>query len=1726
MNSSTTKPNRPTPIDAVFPIDRLIQTTLERLEVTSLEELAALDIHVVSKHKGIGSKKQELLAALILKARVAVNDASAGRDKRVGEPSKTGAAADIADSELLFVPSLLKPIFERAGCGTVSDLAGLQPQELESRGNWGVRKIGLLVALQGLYRHLATCESSIDNLLVESIVDSQLLPDPALGDMTVRQFVDASGDELQLRGRQRIDFEGLKRLLINPPTGSIRTEAPAYLAGFEHPQMDWRDVPLTVPKRVADFLDRFQLVTLLQLDQLASTGHFICPQSGKPLVALDQGQFGDTSLKHLRSALKKLAALGLDGYRRGVMCGLEQLPSPETNWRDMPLRISKRVSKFLDTFRLKTLKDLHTLAVRMQVRCPKTGNVLSAVGEKNFSALSLAELRKELLLLAGLGLDTYRYGESGKPGTAAELAVQVSKALQARAAEVFRLRCTGLTLEEAGERFGITRERIRQIEKRVVATSGRFRAAAEDILKPVDQALLSDCVVALNACVELSGAEQDWQFSMTAMIAGRNYALLDSESVSRFSSRQIEALDALVRDAIRNRKFVLDDGRVSLQQLVTSASDQQKWFVKEWAELVGAREESLTKRQLMSLIGTDWLRTHVRAQLVEAGANGLFFDQVDTSGVIATQAELVHVLGNDADVVADGRFRRPSDVYSKADEIVAIVRQAETPISATEIMQKSQRSWYQPVLVGRYLTVLHEIVTTDRGQYIHIDKLSLTVRDVVRIEAWGAELLAGENKLIDGEELFDLFRHADLGLSLENAYQLVSIVAKHPDVRRISNNLQLAHRDSFDDSELFLAVTDPDLCAQWHPDKNGAETPETVRPTSAKVYWWRCDLGHEFEASPVYRTRMIRTCPGCQERWTIAKIRHFVRALQKHLDAFTPAELYVIFQQSGLSQQHGKAKGFVKALATGRFPRKELDKFVDGEDSLVDDFLDDSDLELDQPAAADNEQLGETDAEPADDVEPQRVDESELPQVRAKKALEALDNSVIASLDSEAAEFLLASAKAKIWSHAYENENEAVAEAEKYGKSAYAEEVRAEFFREYRAAQELEIPDGYSFSIDGDIRHPNLMQRHVATQIRDRLRYGNWSGTGAGKTLSAILATRVVDASLTVVCCPNAVVGDVSDGWASEIRRVYPESEVVTKTLNPSWSGSGKHRYLVLNYEQLQQPNSEALLKQFVGANNVDSVVIDEVHHAKQRYADQMSQRKRLLQALVSVAGDTNPDLHVLGMSATPVVNNLQEGRSLVEMITGVEHDDIDVKPTVANCMRLHQKLATLGTRWRPTYASVLETETVDIDCSEFLPEIRAVGRNHSPLDLEKILTRARLPVILQHLARGVQTLVYTYYVDEIDRILYDAISAAGYRTGFYTGDLKGGLNAFKAGKLDVLIGSSAVGTGVDGLQFCCNQLIINVLPWTNAEYEQLIGRLWRQGQIEDKVKIVVPVTFADVNGQRWSYCDSKLHRIHYKKSIADAAVDGAVPEGNLRSPAQAQRDVMAWLERLEQGDQATITRRRIVVPLSGDLQQTRRRLGQYGDFSQMNNRWNQSNSPTLRERLRANPEEWEQYHTLYRQARANWPVVPVDEMIAWCQRREGYEIGDFGCGEALLAKAVGDRHAVYSFDHVAIDESVMEGDMAHTPLDDKTLDVAVFSLSLMGKNFTDYLREAYRVLKMDGHLHIWEATSRFSDVQAFCAGLEALGFRAFPPEDRGQFTHIQAQKTDREPDQECELNL
>ena len=792
-----------------------------------------------------------------------------------------------------------------------------------------------------------------------------------------------------------------------------------------------------------------------------------------------------------------------------------------------------------------------------------------------------------------------------------------------------------------------------------------------------------------------------------------------------------------------------------------------------------------------------------------------------------------------------------------------------------------------------------------------------------------------------------------------------------------------------------LAVVSPTIASEWHPTKNDGLTPTDVTPHSNRRVWWTCtnDKTHEWEAVVNNRVQQGSTgCPRCNRGWTIAVLREFIRSLAPYLGSFSQAELWIIFQQGGALGITGRGKRLVRAILSGRLPDAERERFLAGDDNVV-DRLPDAAGDDTEPLTDDSALLGTA----LSDESPSTQDPGELPRIDIPAALDALTAIAGRGLDPEAVEYLIAYKKQQVWREVYRDEKRALASLSAYRGSGYGDTVRQEFRREYEAARALAVPKGYAFAPKGVLVEPNLMQRLVASRMLVTPRMGNWSGTGAGKTLSAVLASRVTGAAMTVICCPNNVV----DGWAKAIVAIYPDSRVATKTFTPRWSKGRGPRYLVVNHEMFQQAGVEASIQAFTDEHKIDFVVVDEIQYAKQRYVDNMSRRRQMVLAMLTLASTAKADLRVLGMSATPVINNLFEGKALIELISGLAHDDLDVRPTVANCMRLHQALTRLGPRWLPEYDLTYEQREVPVDCSAFLDEIRALGDNATPLRVEQILTRARLPAILANIVPG--TLVYTHYVDGIVRELRTALEDAGWRVGEFTGEDKSGLQAFLDRDADVLIGSAAVGTGVDGLQHVCSNIVYNTLPWTSAEFEQTKGRVFRQGQVNDRVTVVIPVTSgADdmTGGKQWSWCKYKLDLLGFKKSIADAAVDGVVPAGHLRSPEKVTQDLLRWLQRLSAGGVCDAPRPPIKMVLPEPITVARRRRARFGDLSKMNARWNAAASDATHERLRDDPAEWLHYHDEYRKVRTSWTVVPYEHVIRWAEHRSDLVIGDFGCGE------------------------------------------------------------------------------------------------------------------------------
>jgi hypothetical protein len=112
------------------------------------------------------------------------------------------------------------------------------------------------------------------------------------------------------------------------------------------------------------------------------------------------------------------------------------------------------------------------------------------------------------------------------------------------------------------------------------------------------------------------------------------------------------------------------------------------------------------------------------------------------------------------------------------------------------------------------------------------------------------------------------------------------------------------------------------------------------------------------------------------------------------------------------------------------------------------------------------------------------------------------------------------------------------------------------------------------------------------------------------------------------------------------------------------------------------------------------------------------------------------------------------------------------------------------------------------------------------------------------------------------------------------------------------------------------------------------------------------------------------------------------------------------------------------------------------------------------------------------------------------------------------------------SFDHHNIlnEEKITVCDMKSTPLQDGELDVAVFSISLMGLNWSLYIGEAKRCLADKGYLIIAETSRSLSNSGSLYGNeegrlhelikvLDKEGFEILSEDLRGDFTFMIAIK-------------
>lgn len=874
--------------------------------------------------------------------------------------------------------------------------------------------------------------------------------------------------------------------------------------------------------------------------------------------------------------------------------------------------------------------------------------------------------------------------------------------------------------------------------------------------------------------------------------------------------------------------------------------------------------------------------------------------------------------------------------------------------------------------------------------------------------------------------------------------------------------------------------------------------------------------------------------------WTKNTLIEFLKQYRDTILTAESAELLIILEEMGLEHRLNTNEKFKAIILNDsnsderRNAYSELmedmgEKTPEGNEELNDVFFPEE--ELDEPEETDVTDEIDIDGEKSINLPPQVLMEG----------FKLLDHEYVHAdnMSEDKINFIIENRINKMW-NLFLSDKLSIKDIKKDKDNRYyITKIKTTFLEEYELVSKIKNPSGYCFE-----HQPSMMQKLIAHRLHTRKTYGNFSSVGSGKTLGGVFAGRYVGAKNVIIVTYNSTLR----GWEKSLKSYFNDCTVYMKKLKGVKFEEGKNNYLLLNYEFFQQgERAENRLYEFMENNKIDYVILDEVHSVKQRKEDNslttdemveqgfLSNRRRLMMRFINDVQEKNKDVYFMTMTATPIINNLIEAKKLLEMMHGEKYDDLPTdNRRVKSGLEFHKHIVLNGIRYihepknkNGDKLKEPKRHEISIDGSDLIDRLENVTND---LHIEQILLDHKLDNIRPYLRKG--SLIFTYYVEGIVDPIREYCENLGFKVGLYTGrqntlEREEVKEKFQEGKLDIIIGSLPIGTGVDGFQDVADRIILMSLPWTHSEYDQLIGRIHREGSPHLQIDVVIPKVVIDyeLNGEQksWSRDRHKLNVIKFKKDLFGVVVDGVLPDNivtnfdSIRS--KTIKSLNELISKIHSGE-AIVNQSRDEIEKEylthKELDTYRRKVSELGEY---NRKWNTQRSETTFSEIQNNPKEWHEYHKRYREVRKLWseeeiPYKVIGKKIKSLSK-EHLIVCDFGCGDNLLSKEISNE--VKAFDMFAADDTVTVADVTNLPLPDESTHIGVFSLSLMGRNYLSALKEANRVIVTGGRLFVAEPLNRWenreSGYEELGVEIESCGFDVTKIICEGSFVYVDAIK-------------
>ena len=171
------------------------------------------------------------------------------------------------------------------------------------------------------------------------------------------------------------------------------------------------------------------------------------------------------------------------------------------------------------------------------------------------------------------------------------------------------------------------------------------------------------------------------------------------------------------------------------------------------------------------------------------------------------------------------------------------------------------------------------------------------------------------------------------------------------------------------------------------------------------------------------------------------------------------------------------------------------------------------------------------------------------------------------------------------------------------------------------------------------------------------------------------------------------------------------------------------------------------------------------------------------------------------------------------------------------------------------------------------------------------------------------------------------------------------------------------------------------------------------------------------------------------------------------------------------------------------DEQRKQRKISEYQELTK---KMSIQKSDNTNKMFKDKPELWEQYHEARDFSFQGYEQdeIPVNKIISYLETKKNHrlKILDLGCGRNLIKEHFKDnkKFTITGYDHISYNGSKVSDISNLEDEEEDTIDVCVYSQSLMGSNWKEYLDEGKYVLRYNGEMIISESSERHEIIKNY----------------------------------------